>query len=458
MNLLWQARFSVATAFLGSLGTVKLAGGALAIVIANLTGFCLQSGASVGIEIVCGKAYGAGRREELSLTLQRGSIILGMLSVLTAVLWLAAPGILLAMGQEREVAVEAGRFLIMLLPDLAVCAGVNALGAFLRAQSIIRPIAIATGLALGLQVAATWVLIHVLEAGSAGAALALFLSDSLIFLSLLFVISRHYKSRWTGISSKCWSNLRPLLSLSLASCFAIGLEWWCYELVTVLAGLLPDKAVSVASMSIASSLSFLYYMVPFSLIDTASIRITNELGAQRALHAKTSAKVGAFLAALGGVVGLSLILGLGRVWASLFSDDPSVIRDVEAMVLFVGLAALGEGSASMASQIARSTGWQSVPAVVIPITFYCLGLPLGVCLAFPARQGTKGLWMGVIAAEFSTLAVVGTFDLLGIRWDGSAAAAAAAAAAEKGGASSAIQMEGATEKGQTTTKEEKIFV
>ncbi|GBG61282.1 hypothetical protein CBR_g19815 [Chara braunii] len=415
MNLLWQSRFSVAAMSLGPLGTVTLAGGGLALVLANLTGFCLLSGVSVGIEILCGKAYGAGKFRELSLTVQRGLLLLLAVCVLTTSVWLALPPLLIATGQSPAVVAVTARFLAFLVPDFVACAGVSALCAFLRSQSITRPIMMSTALALGVQMTASWVLINRLDLGIGGVAIALFMTDLTILLSLLLVVALFYRSRWTGFSSECFSNLRPMMAIALPACLAIAVEWWCYELMTVLAGLLPNQAVSVASMSVTSNLSCLYLMVPSGMYLASSIRLTNELGARRPDRARLCAHVGSLLSLVGGLMGLVTMLLCRGTWTPLFTDDLHVIQTVDEVLPFVGLCSLAESPASMAAAIARCTGNQRLPAIIV-IPAYAVGLTLGISLAFRTNMGVKAFWMGLAVAQFLNFLLLYLFALRSIDW------------------------------------------
>ncbi|GBG61285.1 hypothetical protein CBR_g19818 [Chara braunii] len=422
MNLLWQSRFPIASLFLGRLGTVKLAGGGLAMVLANLTGFCMLNGMSVGIEILCGKAYGARKFGELSLTLQRGLLILLAVCMSTACFWVILPRLLAATGQDPAVVAVTAQFLTFLVPDLVASAGVNALAAFLRSQSITQPIMISTALALVVQTAGGWVAIHVLDLGIAGVAMSLFLSDMTILLSLLVVIWLWYTSSWTGFSRDCFSNLRPLLSLSLPACFAIALEWWSYEFMGVISGLLPDPAVSLASMSIAENISYMYFMVPSGMYLAVSIRMTNELGAHRADRARLCAKVGAYLAAAGGLLGLCTMILCRGIWAPLFTDDPEILRTVDDTLVFVGLCSLVESPASMAAAVARCTGHQTAPAVSV-IPSYAVGVTAGLCLAFHVFSGLTGLWTGLAIGQTLNFLLLWVFVLRSLNWEEAAGGA-----------------------------------
>ncbi|PNX96904.1 multidrug and toxin extrusion protein 1-like, partial [Trifolium pratense] len=58
-GLLLYSRAMISMLFLGHLGETQLAGGSLSIGFANITGYSVLSGLAMGMEPICGQAYGA---------------------------------------------------------------------------------------------------------------------------------------------------------------------------------------------------------------------------------------------------------------------------------------------------------------------------------------------------------------------------------------------------------------
>ncbi|PQP92369.1 protein DETOXIFICATION 54 [Prunus yedoensis var. nudiflora] len=76
MNCLVFVRAVVSVLFLGRLGSLELAGGALSIGFTNITGYSVLVGLASGLEPVCSQAYGNKNWELLTLSLQRMVLIL----------------------------------------------------------------------------------------------------------------------------------------------------------------------------------------------------------------------------------------------------------------------------------------------------------------------------------------------------------------------------------------------
>jgi MATE family multidrug resistance protein len=67
-GLLLYLRSMISMLFLGRLGGLALAGGSLAIGFANITGYSVLSGLAMGMEPICGQAFGAGNYSLIGVT------------------------------------------------------------------------------------------------------------------------------------------------------------------------------------------------------------------------------------------------------------------------------------------------------------------------------------------------------------------------------------------------------
>ncbi|GLU05752.1 hypothetical protein SLE2022_228330 [Rubroshorea leprosula] len=67
-GLLLYSRSMVPMLFLGRLGELALAGGSLAVGFANITGYSVLCGLAMGMEPICGQAFGSKSYKLLGLT------------------------------------------------------------------------------------------------------------------------------------------------------------------------------------------------------------------------------------------------------------------------------------------------------------------------------------------------------------------------------------------------------
>ena len=70
------------------------------------------------------------------------------------------------------------------------------------------------------------------------------------------------------------SGLGQLMGFAVPSCLMICLEWWWYEIVTVLAGYLPRPTLAVAATGILIQTTSMMYTVPMALAGCVSARVS----------------------------------------------------------------------------------------------------------------------------------------------------------------------------------------
>jgi MATE family multidrug resistance protein len=125
MGLLLFSKGMVSALFLGYLEELELAGGSLSICFANITGYSVMSGLAMGMEPICGQAFGAKRWSVLGLTLQRTVLILICATVPIGLLWCNMKPILLLCGQDKNITSLASTYIVFSLPDLVTPKGLS---------------------------------------------------------------------------------------------------------------------------------------------------------------------------------------------------------------------------------------------------------------------------------------------------------------------------------------------
>uniref|UniRef100_A0A2N9H8U0 Uncharacterized protein n=1 Tax=Fagus sylvatica TaxID=28930 RepID=A0A2N9H8U0_FAGSY len=93
---------------------------------------------------------------------------------------------------------------------------------------------------------------------------------------------------WCTPSRECFTGWKPLVRLAAPSCVSVCLEWWWYEIMIVLCGLLTNPKATVASMGVLIQTMAFIYVFPSSLSFAVSTRVGNELGGNRPYKAKLS--------------------------------------------------------------------------------------------------------------------------------------------------------------------------
>ncbi|CAA7029193.1 unnamed protein product [Microthlaspi erraticum] len=410
-GLLYLRSF-ISMLFLGYLGGNTLAGGSLALAFANITGYSLFSGLTMGVESICSQAFGAKRYNLVGATIRRGIILLLFTSIPVSLLWVNIETILVMLKQDKKLACEAHVFLLYSVPDLIAQSFLHPLRVYLRTQSKTVPLSICTAIASVLHLPITYLLVSYLGLGLKGLAFSGVVSNFNLVASLFLYIAffeekqsnneeaeEVSKESYEEDSEKEW---RKLIKLAIPSCVSVCLEWWCYEIMIVLCGYLLYPQATVASMGILIQITSLVYILPSSLSFGVSTRVGNELGSNQPQRARKAAIVGLGLSVALGFMALTFTFSVRNIWAGLFTDNEEIIRLTTMVLPIVGLCELGNCPQTTGCGVLRGSARPKIGANINMAAFYGVGIPVGIVLAFwPVRFGFMGLWLGMLAAQIA---------------------------------------------------------
>ncbi|CAI9100451.1 OLC1v1037561C1 [Oldenlandia corymbosa var. corymbosa] len=399
--LILYARSMVSMLFLGQLGETQLASGSLAMAFANITGYSVLSGLALGMEPLCSQAFGAQIPKLLSLTLQRAVIFLLACSLPITFVWINISHILLYLHQDPLITRLAHTYLLFSLPDLITNSFIHPIRIYLRAQGITYPLTLASLAGTVLHLPINYLLVIRLQLGVAGVAAAAAISNLVVLVTLVLYVwaSGLHVATWSKPSRECLTGWGPLVRLAAPSCVSVCLEWWWYEIMIVLCGLLVDPKATVASMGVLIQTTAFLYIFPSSLSFAVSTRVGNELGANRPDKARVVAIVSIMIAGLMGLSAMGFATSLRNLWARMFTDDISILRLTSAALPILGLCELGNCPQTVGCGVVRGTARPSTAANVNLGAFYLVGMPVAIGLGFVIGVGFCGLWLGLLSAQ-----------------------------------------------------------
>ncbi|XP_071695895.1 protein DETOXIFICATION 56-like [Rutidosis leptorrhynchoides] len=406
MNLSWFAKIAITSAFLGRLGELELASGTLGFMFANVTGFSVMNGLCGAMEPICGQAYGANNFKLLHKTLAMMVSLLLLTSFVSCFLWLNVDKILIHFGQQEDISIEAKKYLFYLLPDLIFTSFLCPLKSYLSSQGVTLPIMFTSVLAVVLHVPANIFLSK--TRGFEGVSMAIWITDLvMVILLAVYVAVVEFKKGGTwkegGWSEQGFEDWVRLLKLCGPCCLTMCLEWWCYEILVLLTGRLPNAKQAVSIIAIALNFDYLLFAVMLSLATCASIRVSNELGANEVGTAYKSAYISLGLGSVMGLVGGSVTVLARCNWGGLFSHDKGILKGASNAMLWMGLLEVVNFPLAVCGGIVRGTARPWLGTYANITGFYVLALPLGVMLAFKVHMGLNGLLIGFIVGIFGCL-------------------------------------------------------
>ncbi|BAF26308.1 Os10g0345100, partial [Oryza sativa Japonica Group] len=398
----------VSVMFVGHLGELPLAGASLATSLANVTGYSLLTGMATAMDTLCGQAYGARQYHLLGVYKQRAMVVLAAACVPIALVWASAGRILLLLGQDAGIAAEAGAYARWMLPSLAAYVPLQCHIRFLQTQTVVLPVTASSAATALLHPLVCWLLVFRAGMGSKGAALANAISYAvnLAILAVYVRASNTCKGRWSGFSGEAFKELRQFAALAMPSAMMICLEWWSFEILVLLSGLLPNPQLETSVLSICLNTGALLYMVPLGLCSSISTRVSNEIGAGQPQAAKRATRVVMYMALSEGLVISFTMFLLRNVWGYMYSNEQEVVTYIARMLPILDISFFIDGLHSSLSGVLTGCGKQKIGAAVNLGAFYLVGIPVAVLLAFYLHLNGMGLWLGIVCGSIIKLLVL----------------------------------------------------
>ncbi|KAM7252161.1 hypothetical protein ACFE04_024044 [Oxalis oulophora] len=392
----------VSVMFAGHLGSIQLAGATLANSWATVTGYAFMVyvnpspiGLSGALETLCGQGFGAKLYNNLGLYLQSSCIISVFFSIIISVLWLFTEQILVLIQQDASISKQAAIYIKFLIPGLFAYGFIQNILRFLQTQTVLLPLVVFSVLPLAMHVGIAYSLVHWTSLGYKGAPLAASISLWISAIMLGTYVLRA-KKLWKGFSLESLHYVGTNLKLALPSAAMVCLEYWAFEILVFLAGLMPDAEVRTSLVAICVNTEAITYMIAYGLSAAASTRVSNKLGAGNPVKAKHAMAVAVKLSLILAVIVVSS-LGIGhKLWAGLFSDNTHIIKQFAAMTPFLVMSITLDAVQGVLSGVARGCGWQHLAVFVNLGTFYLIGMPISIVLGFIVKLHAKGLWIGLI--------------------------------------------------------------
>ncbi|KMZ61251.1 MATE efflux family protein [Zostera marina] len=395
--LIFYSRSMISTLFLAKLGELPLAAGSLAIAFANITGYSVLSGLSLGMEPICSQSFGSNNPQLLSLTLHRCIVFLISSSLPISFLWTNMSTIFLFIGQDSEITDMAQTYLYFALPDLLAFSFIHPIRIYLRSQTITRPLTLAAIFSAAVHLLASFFFVVYFDLGVLGVAAAAALSNFAHLLFLVVYVADTWNWNWP--IKHYFTGWGTLLKLAAPSCASVCLEWWWYEIMIVFCGLLPNPKPTVASMGLLIQTTAFLYVFPSSLAIGASIRVGNDLGANSPLHARTSAHVSIITSLVIGTISMLFATSVRTTWGAMFTEDEEIRRLTTTVLPILGLCEIGNCPQTVACGVLRGCARPADAANVNLTAFYFVGMPVAVGLTFYVGLGFSGLWIGLLAAQ-----------------------------------------------------------
>ena len=421
-NIAWSAIAATDLLLLGRIGAEAVAAGALAINLFHallIFGMGLVTAASPLIATERGRRRHSVRDVRRTVHQTLRAAVLFVIPA-WAILW-ECENILLAMGQQPDLAHQAGQLMRGLQWALLPFLGFTTLRNFIAALE--RPVwgLLVMVAAIPFNVLMGWALIfgHMgfPALGLHGAGLASTLSSCFLFLGLIAVILIDRRFRRYRLMGRFWTRdrerHRQVWALGLPIAITLGFETTVFNASAFLMGLINRE--SLAAHAVAIQIAALVFMVPMGIGQAATVRV----GIAYGRHDRAGIGRAGWLALIIGTgfacCAATLLILMPRTLVSAFLDlsDPANARTAALAVSFLAVAALFQivdATQAVGAGVLRGVQDTKVPMFFALIGYWVVGIGVGTLLAFPFGMAGVGIWLG-LASGLGAVAI-----LLLIRW------------------------------------------
>ncbi|KAI9179182.1 ethionine resistance protein [Blastocladiella emersonii ATCC 22665] len=406
----------VPTLLVGHLGAAELASASLAVMFSNVLGFSICFGISTALDTLASQAVtGSKNPRQAGIFLQRAILINLALTIPLTVGWFLAEPLLRLVGQDAELSRMAGQYIRVLWIGLFPMIISNCVAKFLIAQGIMQVQFLVSLITVPVNVGLGYLLTFVdwpLNLGFYGTAAASVVTETLaMILTLLYTWRVNGHQCWTPWSREALRGWKAFIKLGLPGMLMTCAEWWVFELVALMAGLLGP--LQLAAQAVLINTVATTFMIVVGLSVVAGARVGNHLGAGDAVAASHASTVSVGIGMVTSFAIAAVLFGLRFILPYAFTSEPEVVDLVASVLPIVALFQLPDAAVCIVNGILRGCGKQKVGAIFVMSAYYIIGVPLGILLTFVAKVGLPGMWIGLAGALFGCF-IAQTFYMIRI--------------------------------------------
>ncbi|KAI3948514.1 hypothetical protein MKW98_019264, partial [Papaver atlanticum] len=252
----------VTQSFMGYIGDTELAAYSLMQIFLLRFANGILLGMASALETFCGQAYGAKQYQMMGIYLQRSWIILLITTILITPIFIFSTSIFRLLGEGQELSIVAGNLSLWCILILYYFVFDFTLQMYLQAQGKNMIVGWLSAAAFVLHIILSWVFVIKLNLGVPGAMGAMIISTwSTVIGLFIYVCGGWCPDTWTGLSISAFSELLPVVRLSLSSGVMLCVELWYNAVLVLLAGYLRHAEISISAFSICLNILGWQFMI-----------------------------------------------------------------------------------------------------------------------------------------------------------------------------------------------------
>ncbi len=420
-NLAIVGGSTIDTLMAGHLGPTDLAGVAIGIAV-SISIFVGLVGIMQGLSPIAAHHLGAGKHEKIGPELHQTLWIAVFLSIIGVLIMTYTPLWMHLTNAKGETARIASLYLIINAIGLP---GAMAGRAFLALNAAVSRPKIAMWISLlmlVLKVPFNALFIYgwgpFPSLGGAGCAVSTALTSwltLLLFWGIWHFDSFYVRMRTKSFSLPNWKIINAQLKLGIPIGLSAFFEVTSFTFMTIFISRLGE--VTVSGHQIVANLTSLFYMLPLSIGVSASVLVSQCLGAGSPQAART-ATFNCLKFGIGCAVIVSLILYFFKYFfVELYTSDPAVIAISALLIPFAAFYHVFDATNCIGSFAMRGYRITFTPMVLYGVLLWGIGLGLGSIFTFtniltPEPLGARGYWSAITLGLTLSGIIVGIFAVM----------------------------------------------
>jgi len=385
----------------GNLGAANLAGAGLANVAFN---FLLLFGIGVSYAITPLVSTADGERDDTKIAsiLKHGLLINVCNSLILVAIVSVGMNVLFHINQPPEVVVLSIPYLSIITFSLIPILVFQTFRQFTEGLSLTRIAMIIVISANVVNIGLNYLLIYghagfpTLGLNGAGyATLTSRVLMAVVFAGYVYLAPRFKKFR-NGFSIGNYSKalLNKMLHIGIPAGMQFIFEVAAFDFSLVMMGWLGTQVL--AAHQIAINLATISYMTTSGLAAAATIRVSHFLGKKDFGNLRQAA-YSLLGVALLIMTAWAIFFIVGRNFLPvLYVHDAEVIAIAGPLLVIAGLFQLSDGAQVVCIGALRGLQDVKIPSLLIFVSYWIIGLPLGYLLAFILGWGAIGIWLGLL--------------------------------------------------------------
>lgn len=203
------------------------------------------------------------------------------------------------------------------------------------------------------------------------------------------------------------SYLSELFRMGYPLSLSLLLEISAFSMTTLIAGKI--NTIQVATHNIVLTFASITFMVPLSISNALSVRVGYAYGAKNYRDIIENMSAGIIASLFFMSIFALMFFTMPQALIGFFSTDRSIILTGSSLLFIVALFQIFDGMQVTLSGALRGLGLTKPIMATMLVSYWLIGIPVGVYLSFVRKWQIYGLWTGLAVALLACALIFSLF-------------------------------------------------